>query len=289
MKRTRTQKTVFLGAVSMVMLAAFPAFAQQDVSARLSRMENEIQTLSRALFKGETPPAEYQPYENSTAGAVSADRQAALELRLSQIEQEMATLTGRIEEQDYALRNLQNRLERISVERIQTPPVSLPPPTAQPAPALADGTAGTLGTLSQKPNGALSANAEDDDPDAAYQRAYALMRDRHYDEAEKAFTGFLSRYPAHRLADNARYWLGETHYVRGEYERAARLFAEGYQKDPAGSKGPDNLLKLGMSLGGMGKKDDACLTFSQILKDGAGSPNPIQDRAEAERTKLGCE
>ena len=60
------------------------------------------------------------------------------------------------------------------------------------------------------------------------------------------------------LAGNAQYWLGETYYVRKDYENAATAFALGYQKYPKSAKAADDLLKLGMSLGNLGKKPDAC-------------------------------
>ena len=125
-------------------------------------------------------------------------------------------------------------------------------------------------------------------PDESYDHAYTMLRERRYDEAEKAFKDFLDRYPGHNLAANAKYWLGETYYVRGDFEHAARVFAEGYQQYPKGPKGPDNLLKLGMSLAGLGKKNDACLTYSQLKKEYPSGSQPILLRAAQEKDRLGC-
>ena len=74
----------------------------------------------------------------------------------------------------------------------------------------------------------------------------------------RGFSAFLTQNPQDPLAENARYWLGETYYARGDYARAAEVFVEGYQTSKTGPKAPDTLLKLGMSLSSMGKKKEAC-------------------------------
>jgi TolA-binding protein len=90
------------------------------------------------------------------------------------------------------------------------------------------------------------------------------------------------------LSANAKYWLGESWYVRNNFERAARIFAESYQQAPKGPKGPDNLLKLALSLNGMGKKEEACLTLGQLKKEYGASTSPILARAAQEGGRIGC-
>jgi tol-pal system protein YbgF len=125
-------------------------------------------------------------------------------------------------------------------------------------------------------------------PASAYEYAFTLLKGEDYSEAERAFSDFLDRYSDHSLASNAKYWLGETFYVRGDFERAARIFAEAYQQYPKSSKGPDNLLKLGMSLAGMGKSKDACTAFLQLKREYSNGAKPILVRAQQEMDKSGC-
>ena len=80
----------------------------------------------------------------------------------------------------------------------------------------------------------------------------------------------------------------ESFYVRRQYERAARIFAEGYQSYPKSSKAPDNLLKLGLSLGGMGNTHDACVALAQLKKEYASERTPVMRRADQEFSRLGC-
>ncbi len=122
-----------------------------------------------------------------------------------------------------------------------------------------------------------------------YDRAYSFIKERDFENAEKAFDVFIKAYPNDDLVSNAKYWYGETFYVRGDYNKAARVFAEGYQKHPQGQKAASNLLKLGMSLVGMGKPDDACIAFKQLKKDYSNSAIPVLKRADTEMGKISCQ
>jgi tol-pal system protein YbgF len=90
------------------------------------------------------------------------------------------------------------------------------------------------------------------------------------------------------LADNARYWLGETYYARGEYARSAEIFLDGYEKNKQSPKAPDTLLKLGLSLSGLGKKKEACASFRELGRAFPNAPEPVKDRAAQESKRIAC-
>ena len=75
-------------------------------------------------------------------------------------------------------------------------------------------------------------------PRVRYRFAYSLLRQADYDKAATAFEEFLGAHPNDKLASNARYWLGETHYVRRDYRTAANEFLTGFQKNPKGRRRP---------------------------------------------------
>ena len=125
-------------------------------------------------------------------------------------------------------------------------------------------------------------------PEEQYNRAFSLLSQANYDQAEQALRGFLAEHPNHRLAGNAKYWLGETHYVRGQYQDAAVTFAEGYQTYPDSSKAPDNLLKLGKSLSALGETNDACGTYGELLRRFPNATPTVLKQADQERRRLGC-
>ena len=121
-----------------------------------------------------------------------------------------------------------------------------------------------------------------------YDFAFSLLRQANYDQAEVALQEFVRAHGKDPLASNARYWLGETFYVRAAYVQAAEVFLEGYQADPKGPKAPDSLLKLGMSLAGLDKKREACAAFDKLLKDFPSANAGLKNTVAREKQKSGC-
>lgn len=290
-----------------------PVMAQSDVQSRMKRLENEIETLSRAVYKGETPPP----------GALSSPAddaaRAGMETRINQLENQLREMTGTIEQQSYEIKLLKEQAEAakdappVTMNQLGRPLGTSPlsetiysegttmPPQPATTPGIQTGiqpgiqqipaapAAGQLGTLTQTPGAATYNPPAGNDPSAVYEAAFALVKDGSYDQAEVGLKDFITRFPDHTLTPNARYWLGETYYVRKDYTQAARVFAEAYQQAPKGPKGPDNLLKLGLSLAGMGNKKDACIALTQLQTEYGGTANPVIDRAGREMKTIGCE
>lgn len=301
------------GVVGISMMAGTPAFAQSnDTNNRIKRLENEIDTLSRAVYKGEKPPA------GAGGGAAAADAMGVVDGRISQLEKDVQNLTGKLEQQSYDAQQMQQKLDaleqdaRMRLDAIEaqlrggaptaagTPPPSLiPQDPAQQQPPM-DPNAVIGSETGQPPmkdvNVDPSTNITGDETgggaaaDAAglYEQGFSEIKREDYNAAEKSFAAFMKEYPTHALAPNALYWLGETFYVRKDYDKAARAFAEAYQKYPNGPKGADNLLKLGMSLAGKGEKDSACVALAQLRKEYPKGPEPVLKRGEQEMATIGC-
>ncbi len=174
-----------------------------------------------------------------------------------------------------------------------------PPPPPKPG-AMGTGN-GVLGTLpaSEAPGGANAAttvtsgvanppSATPATPQDQYNYAFGLLQRADYPNAETALRAFVKQFPKDPLAGNAQYWLGETYYVRKDWNDAAIAFAEGYQKYPKSSKAMDDLLKLGMSLAQLGQKPNACAAYARLDHDFPTAPAPIKERAADEKKKAGC-
>jgi tol-pal system protein YbgF len=125
--------------------------------------------------------------------------------------------------------------------------------------------------------------------DEQYQYAFDLLRQNKYGDAEQALRTFVDQYPEHPLAGNASYWLGETFYVRQDYNNAALTFAEGFQKYPQSGKAPDSLLKLGMSLAAIGETGDACKAFGELKSRYPKASDSVKQRVAKEQSKNGCQ
>jgi tol-pal system protein YbgF len=94
--------------------------------------------------------------------------------------------------------------------------------------------------------GAGGASGKDAGSDAAaYQAAFALLKNSQYDQAIAAFQQFVATYPDSSLADNAHYWLGEAYYVNRDFTNALAAFQLVVDKYPQSRKVPDAMLKVG--------------------------------------------
>jgi tol-pal system protein YbgF len=124
--------------------------------------------------------------------------------------------------------------------------------------------------------------------DQLYNDAFKKLQDGDYGGAERGFKAFLQSNPKHTLAGNAQYWLGETYYARRDYQNAMTAFAEGYKVYKGSPKGPDNLLKLGVTLAVLGRKPDACAVFAKFNQDYPRATDLQKRRVEQERQKNGC-
>ncbi|MDH3240314.1 MAG: tol-pal system protein YbgF [Alphaproteobacteria bacterium] len=351
-------------------LVSAPALAQssgdiQGLVDRIDRLQRELTTLQRQVYRGATPQAA------TGGGGVTASPNlvADMQVRMDEIETRLRRFTGRMEELQHAIDTMRKSMDKLASDidfrlktlegRAQAPagPAGATSATA----AVAPGAAGTpgpglavvaptrgapgqapikqvtprgsaapapltpqvLGTIPRaalqrqqsaapEPSPASRAAAAQPrrpqptaepqpgsrataaravvgaTPEAQYKHATDLLFRSDYAGAERAFAAFVEAHPKHRLAGNAQYWLGETHYARGAYRSAAAVFAEGYQKYPTSAKGADNLLKLGMSLVALDKKKSACTTFSRLLKEYPKASSSLRSSARSQRKSLRC-
>jgi tol-pal system protein YbgF len=157
-----------------------------------------------------------------------------------------------------------------------TPPGTPPARSSELASAAPAGHPPTAGTL---PSGSASEQ---------YNHAFGLLKQADYPAAEVALKAFVDSHPKDPMAGNAQYWLGETYFTRNRFMEAATAFAEGYKRYPKGTKAPDSLLKLGMSLARANQKQNACVALVQLDHDFPHAGAAVKERSAAEKKKLGC-
>lgn len=284
----------------------------RDVNNRLNHIDNQIQTLSHAVFKGgivqekKTEDYKSQTVQFGGRGDVGQVNPADIEIRLSQLEREIRALTGRIETQAHRQAKAEDAMQRklsdleLRIQDIESgkaganllPDRAVPQELRKNSAKNDNSNDAPLAGLTQPREaapsqslGILNGRAL---PIDMYETAFAKLKNGRYAEAEKSFRAFITQHPDHHLISNARYWLGETFYVRKDYEQAARAFARGYKENPSGAKAPDNLLKLGLSLDGLENRDDACVALIQLTQKFPDGPRPVLNRAEQEIERLRC-
>ena len=295
---------LLLGAPSPPAGAELPALAGEIAALRL-----QLAGLRRV------EPAQ------ATAQVTDPGRLAQYEVRLGQIEEELRRLTGRIEQLEHDQRTLEGRFDQLigdldqrlrSLEQGAPAGAPLaavaPEPGSRPAPAPPASNLGAppqdLGQIPQSAVTALPRAAPGvvaPPPAVApppttelpareqYDAAMELLRAGDYAGAEIALQRFLQQHSDDQLASNAAYWLAESYYVRKNYAAAAAAFARNYRTYGKNApKAPDNLLKLGMSLEGLGEKDKACLSYTELTKEFPDAPAHIQEAVARERARAEC-
>lgn len=95
------------GLLSGTALVPVSSARADDTGARLNRIERDIETLNRAVYKGETPPS-----GSVSSSSGSAEYQASVETRLTDMESQIRDLTGKIEQQGYDIQQLKTKLDK---------------------------------------------------------------------------------------------------------------------------------------------------------------------------------
>ncbi|MDZ7751493.1 MAG: tol-pal system protein YbgF [Gammaproteobacteria bacterium] len=201
--------------------------------------------------------------------------------RVEGLQKEVRELRGQVEEQGHRLSQMGERQKQLYVDvdrRLQRMEAGRPVATAEPVPP-------TTPVAPAKPADRAPAPAAAVDPleeQAAYEGAFGLLRDGRYKRAGEAFNRFLDEYPASGYADNALYWLGESHYVIRDFDAAAAAFRRVVAEHPNSDKTTHARLKIGYILHEQGALDQAEEVLTELVK---GHPDSTAARLAHERLK----
>jgi tol-pal system protein YbgF len=232
------------------------------------------------------------------------DNQAMMDLviQVQQLQDEVRTLTGRLEDQSAELENLRDRQrdqyldldQRITELRSTSPgPMVLGPDAmggavttggavdiGQPAPVQTEDapevrapleTQSSVTALATPDTRAREMAASPEDEKEAYDRAFQSLKELKYADAAEQFQVFLQRYPTSEYADNAQYWLGESYYVTRNYDIALEAF-QGLLSNYADSpKVADGLLKIGYTHYELKQWDQARAALEQVQEQYPGT------------------
>lgn len=98
-----------------------------------------------------------------------------------------------------------------------------------------------------------------------YDEAWKLLERKDYRAAISRFKEFIKKNPQSEYADNAQYWIGESHYALREFDQAILEFDAVRRKYPKGDKVPAALLKQGFAFAELGDKVDARLILQELM------------------------
>lgn len=113
---------------------------------------------------------------------------------------------------------------------------------------------------------APSDSGEQGDDRAAYERVYALIRERQFEQANAALEAFIQDYPGSDLVPNAWYWKGEVQLARQQLEPAQTAFRHVIEEYAGHGKAADALYKLGVLFGRSGDRVQAENTMRKVIE-----------------------
>jgi tol-pal system protein YbgF len=285
---------------------AHSAVAQEDMSAlseRLERLERDVTFVQKQVYRSGGSSA-----AGGQSGAMPANA-GQLQVRLSQIDEEMRQIRGLIENSQFESRRVAMDLKKLTedvdyrlraLEQKQTQAA----PVAQ-APVVIEQQAEAEAVSEEvEPAAAIEAAAKSDpakpkvtpaitgkdfpNSNAHYSYAFKLLNEKKFAEAAMSFDGFVKKYPADPLTANAFYWLGESQYARGDYTRATESFRKGFEVNADGQKAPDNLYKLALSLNQIKRKKEACVVLARVIEKYSETATRTATKAEEARISMQC-
>jgi tol-pal system protein YbgF len=125
-------------------------------------------------------------------------------------------------------------------------------------------------------------------PKDEYDLAYGYILRRDYAAADDALRTFMQNHAGDAMIPQAHYWLGESQFQRQQYNDAAETFLDVYNKYPQSPKAPEALMRLGQSLGALGKQDAACASLGAVLQKYPKASAQVKATVQAEQKRVRC-
>ncbi len=246
-----------------------------DLILRLETLQSEIRTLSTGVEEHKqflkTPSREIARLKEDAEvrlrileekGKTFEERNRSLEERNRSLEEKNRSLEEKNRMTDERLKAMEERLKGLDAKwtaKLTEVEKTTPPkePPLEPKPA-ASTTAGSL-----------------------YKDAYETFQKGDLDGSRRKFEAFLKQYPNMELSDNAQFWIGETYFLKKDFEKAILEYEKVIVKYPEGDKVPPALLKQGLAFLELGDKTNARNLLRRVV-----DRYPQTEQADIAKKKL---
>ena len=311
-------KTLILSSVLIFFIN--PIYAEEEeiylkaISDQIQVITKDLKTLEKAVYQ-KSDVVSINPSNTIGSDGLNEDIMTKHLLKLNEIEDQFRELTNKFEEINFKLDKLSSRVTKIQSDTqlrfsdLETGTVGttkqkqtvLPGSTKPQDFGAAPGYQTSNLPKEQSINSIESAQTvisevpetresllPDKPAEEQYEFAVSFMKIGDYETAEFALKEFIDKNKDHDLAGSAQYWYGETFRIRQLYSDAATAYLDGYQNYPKSKKGPDNLLKLGITMVQLGEKDQGCKMISGIKKEYPKANKSVLQKAQYEQKKFKC-
>ena len=118
------------------------------------------------------------------------------------------------------------------------------------------------------------------EPGDLYMKGFEEASNGDYIQAAETLKSFLLKFPDHELSGDAQYWLSESYYGNGDWERAILEFNKVTKYYPSSEKVAPSLLKQGLSFSKLGLNKEATLILKRVISKHGDTPEAKEaDRA----------
>lgn len=214
---------------------------QADLLLQLETLQTEVKTLATGMEEYKEllkkPPKEM---EHLRANIVLQTK--ALEDREKMLEEKDKVLEVRIRALEERLKGLEEKIDQLGSRQLELE-------GAIPAKEVVSDVKG------------ISTRAGD-----LYKDAYETLQKGSVEAARRKFEAFLKQYPNTDLSDNAQFWIGETYYVKKDFEKAILEYEKAITKYPEGDKIPAALFKQAFAFLELGDKTNGRNLLKRVIE-----------------------
>jgi tol-pal system protein YbgF len=115
----------------------------------------------------------------------------------------------------------------------------------------------------------------------AYDAAYQLYKDKKFKESREKFEAFIREHPKTDLADNAQFWIAESHYAEKDFENAILAYETLLKKYPDSEKASGGMLKQGFAFAEIGDIKTGKIILNKLIEK-----YPNSKEADAAKKKI---
>jgi len=236
---------------------------QADLLLRIENLQSEIRILSTGIEEYKEflkrPSKETDRVKESMEVRlrILEERGKAFEEKNKAQEDQAKSLEEKIKRMEDYLKGLDGKIDKVISKQME---VEKSPPTKE-VPADVKGVSTGIGDL--------------------YKDAYETFQKGNLEAARRKFEAFLKQYPNTELSDNAQFWVGETYYLKKDFEKAILEYEKAISKYPEGDKIPAALFKQALAFLELGDKTNARILLKRVIER-----YPHSEQAEAAKKRL---
>ena len=168
--------------------------------------------------------------------------QADLTYQLTELQREIRSLTGQVEDNNFKLKQIQDR-QRDLYRDIENRLSGLNGAGSN-SPATINNPTGSNASKPSVTRPVATTNDASGEVRREFEAAFAMVRNKDYSSAITAFGSFLNKHPSSSYSANAHYWMGQVYLVQNKNDDAAKQFSALISEFPTSGKTGAAKLKL---------------------------------------------